>query len=292
MRLTERSGVRGLAALTTVVLLAAAASPCAAQSQGITLTEVIQLRRSGVSNRQILRSATEYCRAFNVTDEVVGMLRTAGSDDALIAGLRAACSVAPPEPVPGTILDVDFASDSLSGTVAEPDRQCVVRYEARGLLFDNKRRQGGCIISYPSDSLASAVRMQLSVFGLGRRNSGSVIFGFGRATSEPRYYAVEIDAERRLALCQYTRASCARVLYRPLVNAIHTQSDSVNTLEVVVRGREIELRINDEQIAAYTAPAPVSGHLLLGVGPYSSVVLTRLLVRDITRERTTATKRD
>ena len=104
MRLTERSGVRGLAALTTVVLLAAAASPCAAQSQGITLTEVIQLQRGGVSNRQILRSATEYCRAFNVTDEVVGMLRTAGSDDALIAGLRRALELAVPE--------VEVVSDS------------------------------------------------------------------------------------------------------------------------------------------------------------------------------------
>lgn len=292
MQLTRRVFARGAVAAGVVVLsLGAASSPCVAQSQGITLNEVLELQRRGVSTRQIIRSAGEYCLGFNLTDSAQRVLRSGGGDDQLLDGLRSACSVAPPEPLPGTLLDVQFSHDSGSGGFTSPDRLCTASFASTGLSFVNLRPRGGCIVSFPTDSLASTVRLELTVLGLGRRASGSVIFGFGHPAASAPYYAVEIGAERNLALCLYTRSSCERVVYQQMVAAIRDQADSSNRLQVVVRGREIELRVNDRLVAAYTAPTPVSGHLLLGVGPSTSVVFTRLLVRDLTAERTTANVR-
>lgn len=297
MRLTSRRRTRGaVAASIAPLLLGGVSLPCAAQSPtsrgttgaGITLDELLELQRRNVSTRRILRSAAEFCLGFNLTDAALRALREAGGDHQLITGLRSVCSVAPPEPLPGTLLDVDFQRDSSFGGFIAPDRQCSARFTPDGMQFENRRTRTGCIVSLPTDSLPSTVSLELTILGLGRRVSASAIFGFGRVAVTPEYYGVEIGADRRMALCRYARGSCERVVFEPLVAAIRSHADSVNRLVVTVRGREIEMRVNDDVAARYTAPAPVSGRLLLGVGPATTVVFTRLFVRDVTVEATTA----
>src|SRR3954454_13080735 len=94
---------RSCRAMIGAAALLLAATPLRAQSavKALSLTEVIDLRQHGVSSRQILRSAREYCIAFSVDDSVRRQLTVAGADTLLVGGLSNVCStVKPPEKPP------------------------------------------------------------------------------------------------------------------------------------------------------------------------------------------------
>ena len=210
------------------VVFAMATTARPARAQGLTLAELVDLRRNGVSPRQILRNAEEYCISFVITDSVARVLRDS-VDASIVDRLRQICTTAAPlaRIAPGTLLDVDFRVASSLGEFVSTDRLCSARFEERGLRFINRRRQGGCVIGYPSDPLDGAVRMELTVSGLGAQRSAAVVLGFGRSGVEWNHYSFSIDAEQRIELCVNTRDACRRLFYRTHVAAVNKDPNGI-----------------------------------------------------------------
>jgi hypothetical protein len=280
-----RAWLRRGFATAGLVILALVMTPHTARAQGITLGEIFELHRSGVSARQILRNAQEYCIAFVITDSVARVLRDS-LDRNFADDLRQTCTTTSPlaRIAPGTLLDVDFAVAKSLGEFVATDRLCSARFEALGLRFANRRRQGGCVIAYPADPLDGPVRIELTVSGLGTQRAAAVVLGFGRDGSEWNHYSYSIDGEQHVELCVNAREACRRVFYRARVAAVNTAPDAKNRLEVEVRGRNVSLAVNGQLMGTYVAPEAVRGGIVLGVGPFTNVLLEKLVVRSIAAE--------
>ncbi len=169
---------RSLGLVSACVLTLAASAPALpGQANALSLSEVLSLQQRGVSARQILRSARDYCIAFTVTDSIGRALAAAGADTMLLSGLRDACVVKPSPPLPpGVLLDDDFKS---AGLFAAGDHLCAVRPDARGLRIEN-RRETGCAIAYPLALDSGDVRLELSVAELAGNARATVVLGFGK----------------------------------------------------------------------------------------------------------------
>ncbi|HEX6049650.1 MAG TPA: hypothetical protein VFZ21_10280 [Gemmatimonadaceae bacterium] len=262
-----------------------------AAQPGITLAEMIELKRSGVSSRQILRSAQTYCIAFLLSDSVARIIGDS-LDQTMVEPLRQACTTesAIAHVEPGTLLDADFGRASAIREFVSQDRLCSVRYERPGLRFANRRQGGGCVIGYPSDAVDGELRIELTVSDLASRRTNTVVLGFGRIREEWNHYSYSIDAQQQVELCVNVRTTCRRLLQRARVAAVSVQPGAKNRLEVELRGRNIHLGVNGQRVATYVADAPVTGTLVLGTGANSSVIFERLTVRDLIGERATAVR--
>jgi hypothetical protein len=200
-----------------------------AQGDALTLSEILDLHRRGVSSRQILRGAQQYCVAFTVTDSVERALMAAGADTALVTGVREACVATSPAArlEPGVLLDDDFTATSMPGLRAftAADRLCAVRPSptGRGLRVENRRTALGCAIEYPFEvgghtgdasdtSAAGGVRVELTVAELGGGRGAAVVLGFGKAGRSWDQYSFALTSEGRVELCLSAGGRCERLL--------------------------------------------------------------------------------
>lgn len=288
--MTSRRLERGLTAAVFGVAIAAVLPCVASAQQGLTLDELLEMRRKGVSSRQVLRYVQEYCIAFVMSDSIGRLVSDAGGDAQLVAGLRTACTTEAPlaRIVPGMLLDADLSVASALGEFSSADRLCTARFEKTGLRFANQRRSGGCVIGYPADPLDGPLRLELTVTDLGALRTGLVVLGFGRVGDEWNHYAFSIDAEQHAELCVNVRESCRRLLSRARVTSIQTARGAKNRMQVEIRDRQIALAINGKPLATYSADSPIVGTLVLGVGPRTSVILERLSARSLVGEQSTA----
>jgi hypothetical protein len=264
--------------------LLGAAPAVRAQTPALTLAEVLELRTQGVSSRQILRSASQYCIAFTVTDSIERQLQTVGADSALVAGLRAACSnkdlpTAAPAASSDVLLDDDFAKGSGRDGFGVNDRRCTAQADATALHLENRARDAVCVAGYPSGILDDNVRIELTVNRLGANRQGFVVLGFGRDPDSGVQYSFSVTSDRRVELCRTEGGTCQRLVYKAGVAAIRLGAADENRLVVEVRGRHLTLVVNDVTIDTYTANRPVTGALSLGVGPNTNVNVTHVLVR-------------
>src|SRR4051812_35356021 len=192
---------RSCRALLSATALLLAATPLRAQSavKALSLTEVIDLRQHGVSSRQILRNAREYCIAFSVDDSVRRQLSVAGADTLLVGGLSNVCSTArPPEKPPAApIVDDEFAQSSTSQGFTWSNPRCKARFENEGVRMENTGPDALCMVRYPSRDMPSDVRLDLDVSQLGLAQHGSVLLGFGRQDRSGNYYSLSVGADRR-----------------------------------------------------------------------------------------------
>jgi hypothetical protein len=268
---------RVLLGATALVL---AATPLRAQSavRALSLTEVLDLRQHGVSSRQILRSAREYCIAFSVDDSVRRQLSIAGADTLLLGGLSNVCSTAkPPErpPVP-PIVDDEFAQSNTSQGFTWTNPRCKARFESEGVRMEDASTDALCMVRYPSADMPADVRLDLEVSQLGLTQHGSVLLGFGRQELSGHYYSLSVSADRQLELCWNADRSCSSLLKVSGVDAVQTDANATNHVIVVVRGQELTLLVNDKQVGTYTADGPIAGKLMVGVGPQTSLLFVRL----------------
>ena len=272
----SRSGraVLGAAAL----LLAANSLGAQSAVKSLSLTEVIDLRAHGVSSRQILRSAREYCIAFSMDDSVRRQLTVAGADTLLVGGLSNVCSTAkPPEPPPAQpIVDDTFAQTSTSQGFTWSNPRCKARFEADGVRMENTGTDALCMVRYPSAELPSDVRVDLEVSQLGLSSRGSVLLGFGRQERSGNYYSMTVSADRKVELCWNVGRVCNSLVTFANVAAVETDPTAANHAVVEVHGQEITLFVNDKRVGQFAADAAVGGKLILGVGPQTSLLLVRL----------------
>jgi len=290
VRVTSRRFRRGLGAAIFGVACVAGLPRAAAAQQGLTVDEVVEMRKKGVSTRQVLRYVQEYCLAFSMNDSIGRLVKDAGGDAELVAGLKTTCTIEAPivHIAPGTLLDADMTANSGVGEFSSPDGLCTAHFEKGGLRFTNKRRTGGCVIGYPTDPLDGPVRLTLAIADLGTQRSSSVALGFGRVGNDWNHYAFSIGADQHAELCLTIRETCRRLVTQSRVASIQTGPGAKNRLDVEIRNRQISLSINGQPLAIYDAPAAVTGTLVLGVGPLTSVVFEKLSAQSLVGDRATA----
>ena len=261
-----------------VLLLAATPHTANAQLKALSLAEVIDLRQHGVSSRQILRSAKEYCIAFSVDDSVRRQLSVAGADTLLVGGLSNVCTTAKPieRPAAPPIIDDEFAQSSTSQGFTWSNPRCKARFENEGVRMENTSTDALCMVRYPSLDMPADVKLDLEVSQLGLTQHGSVLLGFGRQDRSGNYYSLNVNADRHVELCWNADRSCNSLVKLSDVAAIQTEQNTINHVSVEVRGQEILLLINDKRVGSYMADALVGGKLMVGVGPQTSLLLVRL----------------
>jgi hypothetical protein len=254
-----------------------------AQSPALTLAEVLELRTQGVSSRQILRNAKQYCISFTVDDSIRKQLDAAGADSALVTGLRSTCStrehLAAPALPSDVVLNDDFSRGGGRGGFKLGDRRCSVHADSTALRLENRARDIVCVTGYPSDPLDDNVRIELTVNRLGANRQGLVVLGFGRDPDLVGQYSLSVTADRRVELCRTDGAACQRLVYRTGIAAVKTGAADENRIAVEVRGRRITVIINGQTIDSYTTNRNVSGALSLGVGPGTNVDVTHVVAR-------------
>lgn len=281
----------GVVAAAAITLLAGTPARGNAQNDALTLAEVIDLQRRGVSTRRILQTAREYCVAFAVTDSVVRELVASGAASTLVDGIRESCVVTPPVQLPpGVLLDDDFRVVSSLGRFTAIDRLCSVRPDSGGMRVENQRRESGCAISYPYQLDAANVRVELTVAELDGEPGARVALAFGSSVSASDEYTFSVTAQNRFELCTTVGQQCRRLLYESRAGLLRPGTRSENRIAVEIGGREINLYVNDERVGRYLAADAVIGNISLAVGPRTSAVFSRLRVKRIDALAATASR--
>jgi hypothetical protein len=266
-----------LRAIIVALTLATIPGAARAQAKALSLAEVIDLRQHGVSSRQILRNAREYCIAFALSDSVRRELSVAGADSQLVGGLTDVCTtVKPAKPPVPPIIDDEFATSTTSSGFTWSNPRCRARFETEGVRIENSGTDALCLVRYPSLDLPSQVELDLTVGQLGSSPGGSVILGFGRQERSGNYYSLTVGADHRVELCWNADRSCSPLVTLSRVGSVQTDSNAVNHLAVEIRGAEITLIVNGATVGQYTADNEVTGRVLIGVGPMTAVQFIRL----------------
>ena len=291
MRVTDRTLVaarRGGAVMTFA--LAAAVSAPAAHAQGsagssaLTLAEVVQLRRSGVPNTQIVQTARDYCIAFTVADTAERALRVAGADSALLAELRIACRPAgvaparPATPAPSAaIVDDDFLGTRRLPENVLRTQSCRGRYADGGFVLASGDGQLGCTVGYPIE-LDGDVRIEVNLSMLDGPDA-TVAVGFGRDRYSWDRWSFIVQANGRFELCRFEGARCTRLVPTTSgATAWRRTQRADNSLVIEIRGRILQLYLNDVRVAESLLQGSAAGQVVLGVGPRSSVLFKRLRI--------------
>ena len=276
-RRSSRPSRRLLGGLTLALTLASIPRIAQAQIKALSLAEVIDLRQHGVSSRQIVRNAKEYCIAFPLSDSVRHELTAVGADSLLVGGLNDACTtVRPPKPSLPPIIDDQFATSSTSEGFTWSNPRCHARFEAEGVRVENSGTDALCMVRYPSLDLPSEVRLDLEVGQLASMPGGSVILGFGRQDRFGNYYSLTVGADRRVELCWNADPSCNSLVTLTRVGAVITDPNAVNHISVEIHNQEISLLVNGTTVGQYTADGEVTGRVMIGVGPQTAVEFIRL----------------
>lgn len=265
-----------------MILLVLGASRARAQAApvGLSVAEVLELHRSGVSDQRIVRAASTYCIAFVVNDSIARELAAGGIAAALVDSLRGACEAMPPRPslAPGVLVDDDISTASGMGAFVASDGLCRVSLERAQVRIANERRHGGCLIGYPTDSLGGALRIELTVGELVGGKETQVVLGFGRSTGTWDQYTFSVTAGGRTELCRSSATDCRTLTSRTVKGLVHIGAGAENVLAVELHDGAIALYVNDERVGDYLPDEPVRGGLVIGVGPESSVAFRHLRV--------------
>lgn len=276
---TRPSSFRNRELVIGIAMLMGLPAIASAQAKALSLAEVMDLREHGVSSRVILRDAKEYCIAFSVDDSVRRQLTMAGADTLLIGGLSGVCTTVRPvaKPLP-PLIDDEFAESSTSQGFTWSNPRCRARFEANGIRMENTGTEVMCMVRYPSADLPANVRVDLDVAQLASLKGGTVMLGFGRQQRSGKYYSLSVSADRHLELCWNSDRQCSSLLKMADVKAVHDDPNANDRLSVEIRGDDIGIFVNDTRVTQYTADATITGGLMVGVGPLSSLVLIRLRV--------------
>lgn len=260
--------------------LEAVPAPVHAQADPLTLTEVLDLYRRGVSSRQILRSAQLYCVAFAVNDSAERELLSVGADTVLLSGIRQSCvaTSASVQLAPGVLADDNFTAMSGFRPFTAGDGLCVARPHPRGLRVENRRRGMGCAIGYPLELGDENVRVELTVVELQGKRGAMAALGFGKSSESWDQYSFGVTNEGLFELCMSVAGRCQQLLFQKRVAGIHSAGQSTIRLKVEIRGREMSFYIGDDRVGTYSAARAVVGSLSLGVGSSSTAVFSQLLV--------------
>jgi len=272
------AGAALLVALVAAAPLGAQAAPSSA-STALTLAEVLQLRRSGVPNAQILQNAREYCLAFTVADSAERELRMAGADSTLLEGLRGACR---PAGAPVVLAARPFVDDDFKSTRRLPvstlrAQACRSRYDAEGFFLSSDDGQLGCTVGYPAEITGDA-RIEITVAMMNGPDA-TVALGFGRDRYSWDRWSFNVQANGRFELCRFAGPRCTRLLPPMNANSLWRRAlRAENQIAVELRGRVLQVFINDVRVGEALLASEPTGQVVLGVGPRSSVSFRRLRV--------------
>ena len=259
------------------VLLSGVTTIARAQAKALSLAEVIDLREHGVSSRQILRSAREYCIGFAVDDSTRRRLTVVGADTILIGGLTSVCTtVRAPEKPLAPILDDEFAQSSTAQGFVWANPRCKARFEADGVRMESTGADAMCMVRYPSDEVPTSVRIDLDVVQLASAKAGSIVLGFGRQELSGNYYAMTVTGDGHVELCWNADRQCSVLAKLGSAVPLHAEPADTNRVSVELRGPDITMLINGKRVGQYTADGTVKGRLMIGVGPQTSLLLVKL----------------
>lgn len=269
-----------LAPVVVLVVGVALAHPLRAQTESLSLDDVVGLYQRGVSARQILHYAQTYCIGFALTDTVQRALRSAGADSATLQGLAGACTTVAPlaRSTPGTLLDVDFPAAAGSPASVSSDELCTAIFENAGLHMRNRRRDDACVIDYPSDSLPDRIVLELTVSGLNTSRDAIAVLGFGRASGRDDHYMLRIGGDQRVVL-SWTGTVASRTLLDRRIDGIGATASGRDVMRVELRGRAMTVLVNGRPVGVAQAPDDIAGGLMLGVGPRTDALFEHLAVR-------------
>jgi hypothetical protein len=263
-------------ALAVACAVGVVACPRALQAQGdaLTLAEILDLRRRGVSSRQILRSAQEYCVAFAVDEAAERALVEAAGDTILVAGIRQSCV----QLASGVLLDDDFTVLSALGSFTAADRLCAARPDARGLRVENRRSVVGCAIGYPLQLGDTNVRIELTIVEVHGKRGAMAALGFGKDSVSWDQYSFGVTNEDVFELCIRVGDRCQRLLSHKRTVPIRADASPGTRIAVEIRGRELSLYIDGQRVGTHSVAKPVVGSISLGVGSRSTAIFNRLRV--------------
>jgi hypothetical protein len=297
MRMTLRMAARRLA-LAVASVIAVGGGPLNAwgQGEGLSLQEILDMRRRGVPTGRIVRSAQEYCVGFAVNDTIERRLLAVGADTTLIDGIRQSCVVTTPlvQLAAGVLLDDNLTTMAGLPWFSAADRLCTVRPDRQGLRVENRRGSTGCAIGYPFDLAAASVRIELTISELQGARGAMAALGFGRDSYSWDQYSFGITTDDRFELCLSVAGRCKPLVAQKRAGSVSMAgamraatrggpADTVRRREVrlaiEIRGRDVVLFIDDERVGTHTASEALSGGLSLSVGARSTAVFRRLRVQ-------------
>lgn len=275
--LTRRLTVRIAVALGCTLAGLARVHAAGAQASGLTLAEVVDLRRQGVSSQRILRSARDYCVAFALDDSARRELHAAGADSALVGGLRDVCrSAAPKQSAPSMLVDEDFSGASALDELIWDDASCAMHPDAGGLRLTNSSRTGACVVGFPTGPLRGDVRIEMEVAGLAASSESIALLGFALQPETRGQLSLSVTADKRVELCRVRATRCERLFYADRVLAIRSGRLDANRFGVEVRGRSITIVVNGQPVGKFQADQDLSGGIAFGVGPSTRLLVTRV----------------
>jgi len=259
-------------------LVAALCAPHAlleAQSAPLTLAEVLDLQRNGVSAFQIARMAQQYCIAFALSDSVARAIEVRMGGATLADRLRGACVKVPEVRAPDILVDEDFAT--LTRHVAG-DGLCAVAPGPGGMKVDNRRPYEGCTIPYPVEGYGHPLRIELTFAELGGAGVGVIVLGFGRDTGSSDQHTIAITTGGDVEIGATMDGRFRRL--RPLARVSARERGAPSSeLAVEIRGEVVDVFVNGRPIAAFEAQQSLGPGLSLGVGPQSTARFRRLVAR-------------
>lgn len=248
-----------------------------AQTSGLTLAEVVGLRRQGVSPQRILRSARDYCVSFALNDSARRELSAAGADSTLVGGLREVCrSAAPKQEAPSLLVDEDFTGANAVEELIWDDASCTMHPDPEGLRLESTGRSGACVVGYPTGALRGDVRIDLQVTGLGAASQNIALLGFALQPETRGQLSLSITADKRVELCRVEATHCERLFYADRVLAMRSGRQETNQIAVEVRGRAVTIFVNDQAVGQYQADQDLSGGIAFGVGPGTRLLFGHL----------------
>lgn len=273
--------VRRSAMLVALLAAATQAIPLPAQTDALTLEEVLDLKRRGVSGRQVLRNAQQYCISFTLTDSIEADLAAAGADSQLVHGLRETCVIHPTKQLPpGILLELDFAAPSAARYLTVSDRFCASGPDRSGLRLHNERRATGCAIPYALSVPERDVRLELTVAALTGDGTPTVVLGFAKDVESWDQYTFAVTSAGGYEAFR-TIGPRREVLVRDRRRPAFTLPTADLRLAVEMRGRTVSLFINDERVGTFVVTEDLSGDVSLGVGPRSTAVFRQLRVSKV-----------
>lgn len=79
-----------------------------------------------------------------------------------------------------------------------------------------------------------------------------------------------------MELCWNSDRQCNSLLKITDLKAVHGEANAKDRVSVEVRGQDMLFLVNGTRVAQYTGDAQITGGLMVGVGPQTSLLLVRL----------------
>jgi hypothetical protein len=147
------------------------------------------------------------------------------------------------------------------------------------MRVENRRRDSGCAVAFPFDVPSHDVRIELTVAEVKGEPRGVVAIGFGKDSTSGDQYSFAMMTDGDVELGETIRGRFRQLRYERRIGPIRADRSSERRMAVEMRGGTIDFYLNDERVMTYATDRTLANGLTLGLGPRSTVVFARLVVK-------------